>query len=202
MPGIVELVAAISADVVASLVIANYPPLVDGAILLGRQFQFEQSSPPRIIFIPTKSSFTMKDAATTARVGGYTAEQILQIRNRPIMSDNVTFEIRCWGVDPTNDPGLDFNYTQALYQQVLRTIQNIATGVFEISDGEWTDSKFSSGQLIREGREFVFKATFGTPIQALLEPLLPAPDDVAAGESVYLELPNGDVELGFTNEDD
>ena len=61
MPGIVALVSQISDDVVASLSAAGYPPLTDGAILLGRQYVFEASAPPRIIFIPMRSTFPAKD---------------------------------------------------------------------------------------------------------------------------------------------
>lgn len=198
MPGIVALRNAISSDVVASLAAANYPPLTDSKILLGRQYQYEQSAPPRIIFTPVKSDFPAKDVYNRSSVGGggYSAEQLAQNRNPSILTDMLTFEVRCWGADPSGDPDIDFDYTQALYQQVIRTCDKLARGTYTITGGSWTDAKFSSAQLIRDGREFVFNLTFGTPIQLFLEPLPLAPDNVAPGVTDALKLPDGSEEPG------
>lgn len=202
MPGIKELIAEISTAVVAALSAANYPALVDGKILIGRQFQFEQSAPPRIIFTPVSSEFPMKDVYNVSRLnqGGYTVEQLRQMTNRSILSDKITFEVRCWGVSSDQDPDDDYDYTQALYHQVIRSILELARGSAEFTAGKWTDATFNSGQLVRDGREFVFNATFGTPILALLEALPTAADvdnpPVAPDVSDFLVLLNGDTEAG------
>lgn len=199
MPNITGLVTPISDAVVAALAEASYPALTDGAILLGRQFQFEQSAPPRIIFTPTKSTFPAKDIygpSPITRSGPYTAQELAQIRNESIRSEFITFEVRCWGVSPDQNPALDFDYTQALYQQVIRTVNEIAYGSYELSGGEWTDSKFTSGQLIRDGREFVFNLTLFTPIQKRLTALPLAPDNVEPQNTTKLELPTGEIETG------
>src|ERR1700749_1026164 len=110
MPGIVALVSQISTDVVTDLAAAGYPALIDGKILLGKQFQFEQSAPPRIIFTPVNSDFPTKDVYNASPTGqsGYTAEQLAQNRNRSILSDMINFEVRCWGVSPDQDPDNDY----------------------------------------------------------------------------------------------
>lgn len=201
MPGIVALRDALSNDIIESLAAANYPPLTDGKVLLGRQYQFEASAPPRIIFIPTKSAFPAKDVynRSVTGQGGYTAEQLAQNKNPSILSDNITFEVRCWGVSPTQDPDQDFDMTQALYQQVLRTCDKLARGTYLVTGGEWTDSRFTSGQLIRDGREFVFQLTFGTPILQFLEELPSAPDDTTIEETDKLQLPTGEEEAGCSD---
>lgn len=202
MPGIKALVAAISTEVVSALAAANYPALVDEKILLGKQFQFEQSAPPRIIFTPIGSEFPMKDVYNASRTGtqGYTAEQLAQLKNRSIATDKISFEVRCWGVSSNQDPDDDYDFTQALYHQVVRTVLAMARGSAEFSGGKWTDASFSSGQLVRDGREFVFNVTFGTPILALLEPLPTTADvdnpPVVPGIADSLALLSGQSEAG------
>lgn len=164
MPGIVALVSAISDDVIARLASANYPALTDGKILLGRQHQYEQSAPPRILFIPTVSNFSGKDVFNST-------ETSLQRQTRSILTDAITFEIRCWGVSTPADPDTNFDVTQAYYQTIILSIQQLCAGNFSIGRGEWTESKLRNTQLDIYGREFVFSATFGTPILATLLPL-------------------------------
>jgi len=57
MPGIVGLVAAISADVVAKIAAAGLPPLADGGIVLGKSRVADNAPPPRILFIPKSFRF-------------------------------------------------------------------------------------------------------------------------------------------------
>jgi len=193
MPGIVELVEYISDDVVTQLAAANYAPLVDGEILLGRQEQYAMSAPPRIIFIPATSAFTGKDVynrSTTASED----EQKAQQRNPSILTDVISFEVRCWGVCPGSDPEdrkYDFDYTQQLYQQVIRSVNALSLGSYSVGRGEWTNSRTNASQLVTDGMEFVFQLTFQTPILKLLEALPHAPSDVAPGVTDTMILPSG-----------
>ena len=57
MAGIVALVSAISDDVVSKLSAAGQPALIDGKIVIGRVREQENSSTPRVIFIPRGSRF-------------------------------------------------------------------------------------------------------------------------------------------------
>lgn len=52
MPGLVEVVALISADVVEKLAAGNRAPLVDGQIVIGTARREENVAAPRIVFIP------------------------------------------------------------------------------------------------------------------------------------------------------
>ena len=199
MPAITPIVSAISTDVVAALALAGYPALTDGAILVGRQHQFEQSAPPRILFVPVRSKFAAKDVynrSPVATMTPYSAEARQQIAQRSILTEMLTFEVRCWGTATPSDPDLDFDITQAYYQQVIISTHLLSAGTYTVEGGEWTDSKFSSGQLIRDGREFVFALTFGTPI---LDKLLPfANPIVASNPTTKLQLPDGSIETGCT----
>jgi hypothetical protein len=197
MPAISPLVTAISNEVVAALAAAGYPPLTDGKILLGRQHQIEQSAPPRIIFTPKGSTFGAKDVYGRSNVVGYpSAEVRSQWAQRSVLTDFVTFEVRCWGCHVPPDPDLDFDVTQALYQQVIMSTHLLAAGTYTATPGAWQDSTFQSSQLFRDGREFVFGLTFGTP---LLDKLLPfAPGAVAAQPTTNMQLPTGPTDVGCT----
>ena len=171
MPGIVAIVNAISTDVVAALAAAGYPALNTlqdgsaGKILLGRQRQFEQGSPNRIIFIPIGSDFTAKSPANPSPASTpntYNAEALRQNQQRSIRSDNVAFEVRVWGVGANPDDS--FDVTQAYYHQVIISVHKLTAGAYELAAGKWTDSSLQSSQMIVDGREFVFGIKFSTPV--------------------------------------
>ena len=268
--GIVALVSRISQDVTTALAAAGYPALVDGQILLGRQHQYEQSAPPRIIMTPVKSRFSARasssvsylnppatggDAGTgvgmrsvnpTGYGSGYTFASIAftggggsgaaatcniqggcvtsytmtnagqgysspptatvtgdgtgatarvfllppteyqaQAQQKALLTEEVLFEVRCWGTIPSpvtaqeppgDDPDFDFDFTQTLYQQVIRSCHHIAVGSFEVigeGGGVWTDSKVQASQFFRSGREFVFQLSLSVPILDQLLPYAP-----------------------------
>lgn len=201
MPGIVALVAALSADVVTGLAAVGITlcPNQDGTaagILLGKQHQFEHHAPPRIIFTPTKSAFAPRDTArgvaTKAANQPYDAESRVAIARRSVMSESITFEVRCWGIAPTTAPDADYDYTQVLYQQVLISTHLLTAGNYKVEGGAWTDDTL----VVRAGREFVFGITFGTPV---LDKLLPfAPSNVAPNATDTLVMPDGTSGAGCT----
>lgn len=184
---ITTLVDLISAHVVAALAAASYQPLTDGKILLGRRFQYVRSAPPRIIFIPTKNDFDASNA-----YGPGTAP--LAAKNPNILTDKISFECRCWaitaGANPLN-PDTDFNYTQTLYRQVVRSCLELALGSVTFSSGTWENSKSQATQEIVDGMEHVMMLTFDTPIVRFLEALPNAPGDVSPGITDTFSLPNG-----------
>jgi hypothetical protein len=55
-----QLVQAISTDVVARLAYYGMPPLVDGAILMGPEHEAEWGSAPRIVMVPIGSEFSAR----------------------------------------------------------------------------------------------------------------------------------------------
>lgn len=57
---LVDVVAAISADVVAKIAAAGLPALSDGQIVIGRVKDEETSAPPRIVFIPIGFRFAAR----------------------------------------------------------------------------------------------------------------------------------------------
>ena len=185
--------------------------LVDGRILMGRQHVFEASSAPRVVFVPMKSVWGPKSTynrspVATSRTTPNPEAQV-QNANRSIRTETPNFEVHVWGVANPPDPeGGDFDVTQMLYQQLVRTMQHLAPGNYNITDGEWVDQKPTGSQLVRYGHEFVFGVTFDTPVLDILGNAgqvggLPyAPSGVAPspiiggtypGPGVYLENPGG-----------
>jgi hypothetical protein len=171
MPAIVDLVSAISDDVIAKLAAAGYPALVDGKILLGSQHLAELSAAPRVVFVPTKSKFAPRDPTAKDLTS---AEGRLMIQQRPIASEIVVFEVHCWGQSSTVDA--DYDITQALYQCIMMSLHDLCEGCYKVTDGKWTGSAGTATQLGRAGLEYVFGVEIATPV---LDELLPYAPSVA-----------------------
>jgi hypothetical protein len=199
MPGIKQVVSIISDDVVARLLAASYPALVAGQILLGRQHQFEQTSPPRIIFVPATSEFAAKDIYNRSLVADapYSDEGRKQLQQNAFLTEMFSFEVRCWGVG--TDPDDDFDMTQSLYQAVLQSVKHVGgpftRGGIEVTRGTWTDASIGSSQHVRFGREFVFGIRFATPVLSELLPFVPS--DTTHTDTIILKAPDGGEEVGF-----
>lgn len=173
MPGIVALMSAISADVVARLAAAPTPvTLTEGKVLLGRQWVQSQSAAPRIIFIPSDSKFGPRDQANPSQVAlNPTAETWAQKAQRAIASDRVHFEVQCWGVtQPEPDVDGDFTATETLYVAVMNSVRALSVGNCGWTDGVWADQKPDAAQLQKFGHLYVFGLWIGTPV---IEQILP-----------------------------
>jgi hypothetical protein len=134
-----------------------------------------------MIALPEDEEDTIPNGAPTAA----------QLTNRSILSDVISFEVRCWGSSPSGDPSQDYDYTQALYQQVIRSVNELTYGSYVCGRGTWTDGRLNDSQLIRDGREFVFTVTLSTPVLERIEALPFAPPNVAPGVTDTLVLSNG-----------
>jgi hypothetical protein len=168
----------------------------DGMFLLGRQHIFEQSTPPRIVFIPRSSGFGPKSVAS--RFTNAAADEIAREQaQRSIGTDKKTFEVHVWGAASAPDPDDDFDATEVLYQQVLRTTHLLASGVYAFGDGQWADQQPTASQNVKSGHEFVFTLSLATPV---LDKLLErAPSDVAALPTTILNPGDGSTtETGCT----
>ncbi len=193
MGSLATIISAISNDVVLALAAASYPPLTPdasgnpGAILVGTAAAFEQSSPPRIIFEPVGSTFGAAEYAS-ASTSLDTDERKHQNSMRTIATDNVAFNVRCWGAAGTRSPVDDYDVTRALYHAVRASIHKLLPGAYAV---EATGKYPPSTNVVRSGREFVFGVVFFTPVLATLVPYdrdrLYAPDGVTPLGSVVLD---------------
>jgi len=161
---------------------AAFPDL---SILMGREHVTEFSGPPRVVMVPVRSSFGPKSVYN--RNTGNAPERAAQIAQRSIATENVLFEVHCWGQSDPRDPRFDFDATRAVAHQLIQSAHLISAGSYKITDGAWADQTVGAVQLLKAGHEFVFGLTLATPI---LDQALPyAPDDVAALPTTMLQLP-------------
>jgi hypothetical protein len=174
--GVTSLLGAISAAVVTRLSDAGYPPLVAGGILLGEQHLAENDAPPKIVMIPHSSRYSSKDVSGARPLTistPYAAEQLTQISNRSVLTDELTFEVHCWGTtavrtNPATIPNDDYDYTRQLAHCLIAAVDDCARGVFTIEPGLWTRQG-----VVTLGREFVFGITLNTPVLTQLLPFVP-----------------------------
>ncbi len=186
------MVDAISAAVVQRLSDAGYPALVAGKILLGEQHLGENDSPPKVVFVPTSSRYSSKDitsAAPLLEATPLSAEQLLQISDRPVLTEEFTFNVHCWGrtsteTDPAKIPDDDYNFTRTLSHAVIAACDDLARGVYTVEPGTWTPSG-----VISYGREYVFGLTFATPVLSVLLPFVPP--GTAGQATLYGHTPAG-----------
>ena len=170
MGTIATIIGAISDDVVASLAAAAYPPLTPdasgtpGAILVGTAAQFEQASPPRIIFEPLGSIFGAAEYSSASN-NLHTDERKHQNALRTIATDTVEFRVRCWGAGAS--PVDDYDVTRALYMAVRASVHRLLPGAYAVeARGKYT----VSSNITQDGREFVFNLQIFTPILLSLLP--------------------------------
>lgn len=191
MSGVLStIIGVISADVVAALASAGYPPLTPdqsgnaGAILVGPASIFEQTSPPRIIFEPKGSKFSGSEYASNS-ASLSTLERRNQKAVRTIASEDVMFDVRCWGAAGTGNPVDDYDVTRALYHQVRASMQKLMPGSFEIEE---SGKYVADSNVILSGRQFVFGVTFFTPVLDALVPYGFANELAAAQAAVVANL--------------
>lgn len=208
MPGIKALVSALSADVVTQLAALPVPiVLTDGAILIGRKHVLEESSPPRIVFVPIGSGWgpardvSSSAGAATLGQGNTTAEQKAQYNARSIVTDQVRFEVHCWGQasPPDDETGGDIDATQVIYQQVIQTAQRLAPGRWYLEGAlRWASQAKNDPQHARNGQEVVFFLAFDTPVleQAITAappqpPLVTVPPTTVIKPTIQITPPDG-----------
>lgn len=171
-----SIVQAISDAVVQRLASANYPPLTAGKILLGEQHLATNVAAPKIVFVPSSSRYSSKDITSAVPLliaTPLTPEQLVQISNRPVLTEHFTFEVHCWGrtntdVDPTTIPDDDYNFARTLSHAVIAACDDLARGIYTAESGQWTRSG-----VVAYGREYVFNLTFETPVLSTLLPFVP-----------------------------
>jgi hypothetical protein len=185
-----SIVTQISDAVVTRLADAGYPPLQAGKILLGEQHLNENDATPKVVFVPRSSRYSSKDitsAAPLLSATPYTAEQLVEISNRPILTEEFTFEVHCWGrtntdANPITIPDDDYNFARTLSHAVIAACDDLARGAYTVEPGQWTPSG-----VINYGREYVFGLTLMTPVLSVLLPFVP-PGTVGQA-SMYSHVP-------------
>ncbi len=180
-----QVIAALSADVVAGL--AALTPaitLYESAIVLGRHRLRENVAGPRIVAIPIGSAFSESDVASISVISDAT-ERRAEASAVPIQSDVMTFEMHVQGIASPPDPNAgDFDTTQAMVDQVIRSADAIMRGVFKAGAGRWTSGMANAQVVMNAGQEFVFTLSIGRPITQTPLPYAPTNTSVTATTSM------------------
>jgi len=145
-------------------------PLTDGHILLGGQHVAEGSAPPRIVFTLPRSEWPDKGMwnPSTANPQDDLGTQKLA---RSINTELYVFKVFVWGqyvntaLGIGGDPeGGDKDVTQLLYHQIIRSIDQMARGTWDITPGSFTKEQTGAATINSAGEEFVFFLKIGSPI--------------------------------------
>lgn len=140
-------------------------PLVDGHILLGRQHVAEAGSPPRIVFVFKRSEWSDKGMYSPATALVEPTDRDYQTLARSLVSEVYVVEVYVWGAQVPADPeGGDKDATQLLYQQVIRSLDLMVRGAWDLTPGAFTREQSGQTALQTYGEEFVFQFKIGTPV--------------------------------------
>ncbi len=199
MAGVYGLIAAVSAELVASLVVAKLPQLTDGKILAGDRSVALPGAPPRVVFVPTGSEFpqpeyggAVKKADNTSRLS---AERQRQHAQRSVMTDVQLFNVHVQGPVAAPDGFAQWDSTQRYAHLVIRALDVKAHGSFEVRSGEWTASEGPAAQIAQASREYVLTVAIATPVLEKASEYVP--EDTTILVETVLETPSGDTETAF-----
>lgn len=144
-------------------------PLVDGHILLGKQHLGEGSSPPRIVFVFKRSEWGDKGMYSPATAAVQPSDRAYQSLARSLVSEVYVIEVHVWGAAVPADPeGGDKDATQLIYQQLIRSLDLMVRGAWDVSPGAFTREQPGQTALQTFGEEFVFQFKVGTPLPELV----------------------------------
>jgi hypothetical protein len=174
------IIDALSAHINAELHAKGYPlltPTADGQpgrIVVGNYWQYDQLPPPRILFMPSSGGFRGRDntrgpVPIATNVPRPDADSLRAMAQHALMTEDVSFDVFAWSIadDDIPDSGMwDFVFTQALYHQIIASMQVVMPGCYTVAGGKWQTKK----HLTRAGREFVFKISIAVPVLRQLTP--------------------------------
>jgi hypothetical protein len=144
----IEVVEQLSSRLIQRMANWQMPGLTEGKILLGREYvDAEQSSPPRVVFVPVRGRYLPVQGSPTSS-GRPDGTRLIA---RPLWSEATDFEVHIWAYDPTDlRKEASIRATQQLARALLCTwyeagnVQNFRPGSFE-----WPSQ--AEGATVREG---------------------------------------------------
>lgn len=203
MAGVYGLIAAVSAELVSSLVTAKLPPLSDGKILAGERGVALPGSPPRVVFIPTGSEFAGVSYGGAIRkadnVTGLSAERRRQHAQHSVATDVQLFNVHVQGNVTAPDGFAQWDATQRYAHLVIRALSQQAHGGYELRGGEWTEPEGPVSQTAQGSREYVLAIALHTPVLAKASEYVPEGTSILV--ETTLESPDGGTEVAFPEPD-
>lgn len=148
--------------------------LIGGKILLGRQWVQQNQSRPRIIAIPVESDGLPKDNYAMADADALSDPQRAALLSPAVSLAHNTFEIQVWGGQNPPDQEYDFEATEVLRDQVIRSADELYRGNFTWGKGKWVDQGEKATTEMKLGHLFVFYLTIDGAIGTAPDEFTPA----------------------------
>jgi hypothetical protein len=176
------------------------PPSVPGGVLATATATLVGGAVVGIVFTNYGSGYTSIPNISFTGGGGTGAQAVAflgpqksalaAIQQRSVTTEVIHFEVHCWGQTyPHPNPDTDFDFTQALYQQVIASTHLLAVGAVEFTDLKFPDQMPTATQLVKDGHEAIFGISLKTPVLDALLPLVPT--GTVSQVNTYLEGSDG-----------
>lgn len=162
--------------------------LVGGAILLGRRWIGQNQAPPRVVAIPLDGDGLPRDQYAMVNSDGSTPTQVTppadglsDPQRAALLSPSVStnhngFEIQVWGAGNPPDKDYDFDVTELIRDQIVRSCDVLFRGNFTWGKGKWIDQQDKNSTETPLGHLFTFYLTIDSAIcQTPLEFVPPDP---------------------------
>ena len=160
--------------------------LIGGRILLGRWWVQQNQARPRIVAIPVEAPIVPRDQYAMADPGDESDPQAQALLSPSVALARNTFEIQVWGGQNPPDQDYDFDATELLRDQVIRSADALFRGNYTVSGGKWIDQAEKATTEMKLGHLFVFNLTIDAAIGQT--PLMFAPP--GTGFIVDVEMDN------------
>lgn len=163
--------------------------LIDGLILLGREYIGETSAAPRIVMVPKGAMFGPPNASSPrTAVAIADGEPDREDIYRPLHTETILYDVHVWGAGGSTSQA-HFSPVQRMYRQVLRSAFSRCQGVYEATgSGLWIDQHEGAPQRLKYGHEFTFTLGLMSTITDL-PPDLTAPEPLDLDATITLEIP-------------
>ena len=159
--------------------------LIGGKILLGRWWVQQNQVRPRIVAIPVEAPILPRDqyamvnsvgttpAQTTPPADGLSDPQRAALIAPAVAVTHNVFEIQCWGGQTPPDQDYDFDYTELLRDQVIRSADELFRGNYTVSGGKWVDQQEKATTEMKIGHVLMFYLTIDAPVTVVPQAFAP-----------------------------
>jgi hypothetical protein len=144
--------------------------LIGGKILIGRWWVQQNQARPRIVAIPIdadglpRDQYAMADATGNGNDDNLSDPQRAALLSPSVSTCHNGFEIQVWGGQNPPDQEYDFDATETLRDQVIRSCDALFRGNFTWGKGKWVDQAERVTTEMKLGHLFTFQLTIDAAI--------------------------------------
>jgi hypothetical protein len=132
----------------------------DVTFAVGRKTIPENTSPPRVSFVPVLCpAGPVKDPGGQRTQAG---QSPIAFRQRPVLQISQSFDVQVWGAGETEADQIET--TEQLYHDVLNAIRAFAYGAVAFAGGEWESQAEGEAGHTMFGETIVFSFVVEIPV--------------------------------------